>query len=481
MKVEFVGQTISDSDNIAANPARLINCYRERVLGQGKTTHVLQSVLGQDLKQSLGDYPVRAMGYGNGKKWLAANGTLYEVADNGALTSKGSVDDDADTTIYGNYSDVTIASGGKYYVWDGSTVSEPTTKTFTDVGSHCYVGGYTVITEENGKRFQWSDLGDAATLDALNFSSADKVDDNILRAVEVGGNLLLMCETSAELWQVTGAAGSEAFGYVASWKTGLKDFNLLTQYGDTLFWIGHDNNAYIGVGSGAIDVTTPGLNTALENNNPTHCFYYEDRGHKFCVVRFSDRPAWVFDVKMQEWHERAEGADNGAFRATHSVLGTNWLVGNASGEVLELSRTNRDLSGPLRRTAISSPLYLGDRKFIVNMLEMNIKVGVNQLDQPMDYGLSVGGGFMLAVGGGFGLKLDSEGGSERAATVTLYESRNGGHTWGEGKVRSLGKFGEYDKRTVWRARGQANQYAVKLYIDEPADYQVNTTAVLEVI
>ena len=480
MLVEFVGQTISDSGNVAVNPARLLNCYRERVLGQGKTTHVLQSVLGQDLQQSFASAPTRAMGSGNGKNWLVGNGTLYEVDNAGSLTSRGSVADDANTTIYGNYTDVTIVSGGNYYVWDGATVSEPTTKAFTEVGSHCYIGGYTVITEKDGKKFQWSGLGAADTLDALHFSSADKVDDNILRAVEVNGNLVLFCETSTELWQVTGQAGSEAFSYVSSWKTGLKDFNLITQFGDTLLWVGHDNNVYVGVGPGAIDVTTSGLNTALENNTPTHCFYYEDRGHKFCVVRFSDRPAWVFDVKMQEWHERAEGAGNTAWRATHSVLGTGWIVGNDNGEVLTLTRSNRDLSGPLRRTAISSPLYLGDRKFIVSKLELNIKVGENQIGAAMDYGLDAGGGFILNAGGGFGLKVDSEDGTERDATVDLYESKDGGRTWGDAKNRSLGKFGDYDKRTIWRARGQANQYAVKLVMSEPADFQVNTTAVVEI-
>lgn len=480
MLIEFVGQSVQDSSNIAVNPARLINCYRELVLSQGKTQHVLQSVLGQAQTDGIGDNAVRAMGSGNGSNWLAGGGKLYELSDPGMVTERAAIADDANTTISGNYSDVTAVSGGNYYLWDGVSITQPTTKTFTSVGSHAYVGGYTVISELDGKRFQWSDLGDASSLDALNFSSADKVDDSILRLIEVQGNLLVMCERSSELWQTTGQAGTEAFGYVTSWNRGLKSFNLVTRFDDTLFFVGNDNNVYVGLGGGAVDITTPGLNTALTNNDPTHCYYYEDRGHKFCVVRFSDRPAWVYDVKMQEWHERAEGAGYTEWRGVATIKGDKWQVGNTDGEIMALTRTNRDLNGPLRRQAISKPVYLGDEKFIVNKLEINARVGENTLNLAENFGLSLRDGFMLSVGGGFGLRVGSVGADERDATLTLFESKDGGRTWGEGKPRSMGKSGDYSKRMIWRARGQANQYAIRVDIDEPADIPISTTAVVDI-
>ncbi|MDE0590421.1 hypothetical protein OU789_10830 [Halocynthiibacter sp. C4] len=485
--VEFTGQTVQEAGNPAVNSGRLINFYREIVMGAGKTTHTLQSVLGQAYYNDIGAYSIRGMGRGNEKNYLAGNGKLYEMTDAGGLVDKGNIADDENTTISGNYSDVTIVCGGNYYVWDGATISEPATKTFAEVGSHCYVGGYTVITELDGKRFQWSDLGDAQTLDALNFASMDKVDDNITRAFELQGNLMLMGPKSTELWQVTGAANTEAFAYVSSWNRGLKDFNLLVKFDDTVLFVGDDNNAYIGAGGGAVDVTTPGLNAALTNSDATHCFYYEDRGHKFCVIRFSDRPAWVFDVKMREWHERAEGAGDEQWRATHAVYsatwddGAAWVVGNEDGEVLRLSRTNKDLNGPLRRTAISSPIYIGDRPFTVNKLEINARVGSQTLNDSTDFGLSVGDGFMLKVETGFGLLVEDVDGTERNAIINLYESRDGGYTWSTAKPRSMGKHGDYTQRMVWWARGQYRQYAAKLVISEPADMPINTTAVLEVV
>lgn len=467
---------------MAVQTGRLINCYRELVLGQGKTSHVLQSVLGQALKDDIGAASVRAMGRGNQKNWVVGDGKLFELADAGTITERGAVADDANTTIGGNYTDVTIVSGGNYYVWDGATVSEPTTLTFSNVGSHCYVGGYTVLLEEDGKRFQWSDIGDAQSLDALNFASADKVDDNLLRGVEVRGNLVLFGERSTEIWQVTGQANTTAFAYVTAVNRGIKGFNLLTKFGDTVFFVGDDNNVYIGVGDGAVDITTPAINTSLTNDTPTHCFYYEDRGHQFCVIRFSDRPAWVYDVKMREWHERAEGAGNLRWRAVAAVEGgTSWLVGNDVGEILELARTNTDINAPLRRTAVSVPVYLGTSKFRISKFEVNARVGETTLNSADDFGLSVGDGFGLEVDTGFALLVEENDGTERDAIINLRESKDGGRTWGETKARSMGRFGDYDKRMIWRARGQANQYSVELMINEPADIQLNTTAVLELV
>lgn len=476
--VEFVGQSVQDSGNVAVNPSRLINCYREMVLGQGKTQYVLQSVLGQSLLDDIGAASVRAMGEGNGKNWVAGDGKLFELAGDGSLTNRATIADDVHTTVSGNYSDVTAVSGGNYYLWDGSTLSQPTTKAFTTVGSHFYVGGYTVLLEDGGKRFQWSALGDASSLDALHFASADKVDDNLLRGFEVQGQAILFCERSAEMWAITGS-GTTAFSFVTSWNRGLRDANLVVQFDDSLFFVGDDDNVYLGVGPGAIDITTPAINTALTNNTPTHCFYYEDRGHKFCVLRFSDRPAWVFDVKMREWHERAEGADDGAFRAVAAIEGDTWQAGNDVGEIHSLSRTNLDLNSPLRRTAVSNPLYLG-RKFTVPMLEINARVGEEQILEAADFGLSLGAGDALEVESGFVLKVEDGTGAERDALLSLYVSKDGGRTWGDPKTRSLGMQGDYDQRVTWRGMGQAHQFAVKLSIIEPADFQINTTALLEV-
>lgn len=477
--VEFVGQSVQDQGNVAINTARLVNCYREAVVGMGKTQYVIQSVLGQDLLDDVGAGSVRAMGQADGQNWIVGNAKLFELAGDGTVTDTGEViPDDLNTVIAGNYSDITITANNNYYLWDGSTLSQPTTKAFTNVASHFYFGGYTVLIEEGGKKFQWSSLGDASTLDALDFASAETVDDNLVRGFEMRDTMVLFSQTHAEMWQTTGLSGSEAFSRTTSWNRGLKAHNLAVRFDDSLFFVGNDNNVYIGIGTSAVDITTPAINTALVENDATHCFYYEDRGHKFCVLRFSDRAAWVYDVKMREWHERAEGAGNGAWQAVTAIEGDTWQVGTTNGAVFSLSRTNLDLNAPLRRTMISNPVYFG-KEFRVALMELNARVGKEMLNTQNEFVLSLDPGFALALDAGFALQVGSEDGNERDAQLSLFVSRDGAHTWTDAKVRSLGSSGDYGKRVVWRSLGQAQQFAAKVIVDEPADYQISSTAVVE--
>lgn len=468
-RVEFVSQSAHDEDNIAANPARLLNLYPVPVAdaANARTTFALKSVLGQDAQDNVAA-PIRAMGRGNGKNWLAADGELLEVASDGTTTVRGTIADDANTTIAGNGTLVTVVAGNKYFTWNGTVIAEPTTKTFTNVGSHCYVGSYTVITETAGKRFQWSAVGNAGSLNALHFASADKVDDNILRAVEYAGNLLLLCETSTEIWQINpDAAVTSRFQYASMTNTGLKAFNLLVRFDDALFFVANDNRAYV-FGQGV--VSNPSVETSIAQNDPTHCFYYEDEGNKFCVIRFSDRPAWVYDITTGLWHERAEGAGYLRWRAVASLRnGDGWLVGNTAGDVLALARTNRDLAAPLYRQATARSLYLGDRKFTVPKVELVGRMGDHMLDQAEDFALSLGDGFVLSLGGTDVLLVGSTVVGERDATVNYYESADGARTWRGPFPRSMGRNADYQRRMIWRARGQFQQYTGRFEISDPAD------------
>jgi hypothetical protein len=490
-RVSFVDQSASDDDSIASNPARLLNLYPSPTAdaANSRTAYLLKSVLGQDAQDSIGA-AVRAMGRANGKNWLVGGGKLYEVLGNGQTIERGTVADDANTTIAGNGSLVTVVAGNNYYRWNGTNIAQPTTKTFTNVGSHCYVGSYTVITEKDGKRFQWSAVGNADSLNALHFASADKVDDNILRAVEFRGNLLLFCTTSTEIWSIAPDADATArFQYADITNTGLKAFNLLVRFDDALFFIGTDERAYI-FGQGVVSNTA--VETSIAQSTPTHCFYYEDEGHKFAVIRFSDRPAWVYDLTTGLWHERSETAGHGPWRATCSVRNTDtivpsdfgadfgtdfgsepanfaWLVGNTAGDVLAMARTNRDLAAPLHRRAIARSIYLGDRKFSIAKLELVGRMGDHLVNEAEEFVLALGPGEVLDLGGDDVLLIGSVPVGERDASVDLYESLDGGRTWRGPKSRSMGRQTDYQKRMTWHQRGQAQQYTARFDLSDPAD------------
>ncbi len=477
MKYEIIGQSAQDSDNVAANPSRLLNCYREPVQMGGRTRFAIKGVLGQEFKNNTAGTAVRAMDSANSLNWVVANGGLYEMASGGALTLRSAVADDAETTISGNQSDVTVVSGGNYYLWDGVSISQPGTLTFGAVGAHTYVGGYTVLTEQDGKRFQWTALGDASTLNALDFASAEQVDDKVIRPIEYRGNLYLMGEESFEVWQISGT-GSEAFSYVTTQNLGLKSFNLLSRFRDELIFVANDGRIYwyqTGV------ISTAAVETSIAQNTPTHCWYYEDEGRKFFVLRFSDRPAWCFDLTTREWHERGEGPGFSPWRSTASVQeGVEWFIGNDDGEILKLARTSQDLSGNLYRQIIGHTLHTGDR-FSIKKIELLGRVGEQNLTDAVDFVLGIGSGdTVLGIGPDTAaLGMDQIDAGAREGVVDLFESRDGGKTWKGPYDRSMGLMGEYESRMVWRARGQYRQYTPRWDFSDPADVTFYADAVVE--
>jgi len=210
MFLQFSGPSASDSDNRQANTARLINCYREPV--GGRAGHSIKAVPGTTSFASVTGVFVRALGEVGGNLYAACGSVLWKVTPGAVVTNLGAIADSANASIAGNNGDVTVCIGGGYYLWDGTTLSTPTAGAFSSFGSLDYLSNYTVLSELNGRRFQWSDVADASTLPGLNFSSADGRDDAILRVMGINGQLVIFKETSHEIWYVTGAGGGMSPG-----------------------------------------------------------------------------------------------------------------------------------------------------------------------------------------------------------------------------------------------------------------------------
>lgn len=470
--VEFVGQSRKDTDFSQANTSRLVNCYREP-LEEG---HQIKSVLGTAQLADLSTVFMRDMKEVGGNIYAVSGGALYKVEQYGNTTNLGAVDD-GEATISGNNGKVTVAAGGTYYVWDGTTLSAPTGGAFSSVGSVEFLNQVTILTEMNGRRFMWTDVADPLTLDGLNVATAEGRDDNILRAVVINGFLWLFKERSIEIWYATATGYSRVNGGIID--RGLKAFGLVTTFEGGAFFIGDDGVAYMTNGTGLQPVSFPSVETDLTQGSPRRCFYYEDEGHKLCVIQFSDRMAWVYDLSTGEWHNRASGTSLNPWRVVSSVKAWgHWHVGSDSGQVLRFLRINTDYDGPLVRKMVSRTLRSGEYQTI-SRFELFGRVG--EADVGGDVAYVLGGiDYVLTDSDGLALFYSLIEGDIRQPALFIRVSRDSGKTWSNEKWRTFGEIGDYDARLIWRGLGRARQFTVEVTISDPVDLPIKSKAIVEV-
>jgi len=448
-----VSQSARDSSNVAVSAERLVNCYAEAGPGDGRSRLVLRTVPGESAFSSISSANVRAASPVGDYIFIAANGYLYRVNETGTAENLGGIIDSEDTTISAHGQDATVTAGGTYYVWDdsASTLTEPTGAAFDDAGSVTYLNSVTLFSESGGRRFQWSDVLDPLTLDALNFATADGRNDNILRVMADKTKVWIYGETSIEVWyRVPGASGSSSFARLPDGiiDQGLKSYKLLSRHDAGMFFVGNDDVVYE-TSSGLKPISTAPVNTALKDGTPTHCSYYEHRGHKFCVVRFSDRPAWCYDLTTGLWHERASGVNFDAWTCVEIVSHFDkWYSISRGGGIYEMAEVSADVAGHLKRGWTSRTIYLDGKKFSVSEVEFLCQMGATDLG--------------------------------RDAMVSMRYSRDGGKTFSPEIMEPIGDLGEYENRVIYRSLGNFVSFTAEFTITDPEDIPMYSDVNVEI-
>ena len=452
VKITFVTQSSRAADNIGFSPERLINFYPEPGPQGAKGALLLRSVLGQESFASLNVGILRAMEVVNGVIYAVGSGNLYSISSGGVVTEIGAVSDDLVTTISGNGSYVAVACGGNYYVWDGSSLTEPTGGRLSNEGTVSAIDTRTIITQKDGNEFEWTDLADPTSRQPLNYATNGSKNDNTLLVLADRRELWFFGDESTEIYYNTGQGGANAFARIngGALETGILDANLAVKMDAGIFFIADDKTVRITQGMTLAPVSTPAVNLAIKESTPTNCFYYEDMGHKFCVVRFSDRPAWVYDISIGLWHERSTGVAHGAWEVVDTVqIGGDWYAGTNSGEIYKMVRNNADVNHPLKRTAISKSLYMDGNQFSVSEFELLGRVGESNLG--------------------------------RDAKVMLKISRDGGVTWEPERTRSMGDIGDRLQKIIWHGNGRGQEFTVDASITDEAELTLYSDANVKVI
>jgi hypothetical protein len=441
----FVGPSYTySSRNFDAQ--RCVNLYPiVSESGTSKKVSALVGTPGLKLFCTLASNKVRGAHEVLGRAFEVAGNTLYEIFEDGTSDALGTID-----TLTGP---VSMADNGvELIIVDGPdgwilTLADDNFAQITDpdwegADTVCFVDGYFIFSKPDTGQYYLTGLYDGATIDALDFATAEGATDNLVAVAAVHGQLMLLGSSSIEWAANTGAADfpfqriSGAFieyGCAAAFSVG--------KIANSVIWLGKDKQGqgvvWMATGYQPERLSTDAVEQAIQGYDSIDdavAYTYQKDGHHFYVLNFTQADTtWVCDLRTKLWHERSffnteTGLAERHRGQAHIFAFGKHLVGDYdNGNVYELSETTYTDNGTLIRRERSCPHLKddGDLNFIYyNSFQLDMETGI-------------------------GLESGED------PQVVLQWSDDGGHTWSNEYWVSAGKIGQYLARARWRRLGRS--------------------------
>ncbi len=382
----------------------------------------------------------------NGTNLYRLTRTVVEGQEGFTIDNKGTIEGSGRLTMVNNGTQMMIlVPGGKGYIFTtGSpdTLVEITDLDFTANGQPQYavfIDGYFVCSTDS-KKFIASDLNDGTSWNALDFGSAEANPDEIVAPIAYKNQLFIAGSITTEGFQNIGGAQFPFQRNGIFIEKGLSAPFAVSTASDAFLFIGAGQNEEPAVwqysgGDSPNKVSTYAIDQKIqaltdEELALTFAWSTGEKGHYF--VGFTS-PSWcyVYDLATGLWHERKsfiDGADS-RFRPNSFIqaYGRIWCGDSKDGRIGELSTSIYTEYGALiRRRWVTQPFSNQGLSFSIPALELTVESGLGDSDTP-------------------------------DPKVAIEISKDG-KTWGQQRIRSIGKVGEYRRRVRWRRLGDMERF-----------------------
>lgn len=452
----FVGPDYELADRQISRQST-INLVLQQVETEEKARFTLRSVEGQVLFAALGA-ECRGSLVAAGRGFVVAGDSLFEVFSNGTSTHRGYLASSTGAVgmDYG-LTQLVITDGPNLYVFTLSTntFANPTPAGWLGSKTVRFLANYFVFVRPDSGVYYISAINDATDINALDFASAEALPDKLVAAIPDNEYLRLIGEISIETAGLTTSEFPFQKAQGASLNVGaVATFSCINIDG-TVFFLGRDRN-----GAGVVmrmngyqpqRISTLAQEQLLKTSTDltaATAWSYQDEGLTYyCLNAPGLDCTLVYEVSTGTWHKRCELDAEGLWAPSritcHMYVFGKHLVGDSDGKVSELRTDAYTIMGrPLVRERVSphsvSPgrFWQFFKAFYADLLTGEAAQG----DDPQ---------------------------------VELSYSNDGGATWSDPRLRSIGKVGERFARVVWRALGRARDRVWKLRFSGNAPFAIH--------
>lgn len=450
--IQCVGPSCHLADR-KAEIQRAVNCYPKRLDGDNWK---MESTPGEVTITNLGGTVRGSHVHEVENRWFVVAGpTLYEYTAPGVFTSRGTIGGSGFVGMAHNRTQLCIVNGPSGYIFSLAsnvltTISAPGWRGSDDVHE---LDGYFIFAGPETDQFYLSAIDDGASLDALDFSSADSSPDNIVTHRVSHRQAWFFGSMSTEIWINSGGLDFPFVRYQSyTLDVGVVGKRAAINAAETLFWIGKTERGsgivYMASGNQPQRVSTSAVEEALKAStdiSQATMWAYQVEGAEFVAINAPGmETTWVFDAASQQWHERGEWSDGWRPLKSRLVTAVNGehYAGTESGDIVRLDSDANTLSGRhLVRERTWPHLKQPSAEPVTYVcLEMQMKTG-------------------------------------SGGNVTLEISNDGGFTFGPPLVRSLGAIGRWMQRVRWLGLGSAINRVFRIRCSDDVPFAIHSATV----
>lgn len=462
----FVGPSYT-SRALRFDCQRTVNYYieiDESGGGKGGEPAVLIGTPGLKFLQSIGTGPIRAT------YTLSNQQVTYVVSGNEVYQISGSLS--TPVQIVGNLltsvGPVSIADNGvQALIVDGVngyyiTIGVPTLTTISDPNFYpsdtvTFQDGYFILNQTGTTNFFISDL---YSIDFLPLNQAAKTGNSDILIAVISNNrqLYLLGANTTEIWFNSGASGTTPFqrqdGRFS--QVGCAAPATVAKLGESFLWLG--SNAQGGGIVYTLDnamparVSTHAVEFEIQNYGDltgATAYAYQQEGHYFYVLNVPNSDTtWVLDMSNKQWAERqstVNGLTGRHFGQTHCVLNNVHIVGDyRNGNIYEYDLdTYTDNGGMILRIRQSPHISESLNRMFYKLFEVDFQFGVGLVNNGVNPESSVNPRVILEI------------------------SNDGGQTWSNPIIASLGRMGKWHTRARWQRLGTARDRVFRVTVSDP--------------
>ena len=437
------------------NPERTVNMF-EFIDQKAKKPKMLLPTSGilQKVNLNVSNGGFRSGFVFEDKAYFVVKNTIYQIDSAFVANPLGTIGTDIGYVgVDANDHQLVWVDGDKGYIFDAVA------NTFTVIAAAgfpvkpidiTFLDGFFIVANGDTRQFNLSAPYDGTIWDPLDFASLNTHPGTITGVKTLHRRLFVFSQFFTEVWENAGQADFPL----------RRNNSLLMEYGTTSIgsvYVNFDILMFFaqsrdGVGSimkvtgtQSIPVSTQALDYQLQTyDNPQDCraILYKENGLIFYRLNFTqDNHTWVYNVTQsspehQMWHEE-EMLDGSRHVAQIHIFfqEDNYFGSYKNGILYSVSQNYLDNNGEaIKRLRITSPFISGTYNYkLIHRLMIDAQHGFSSPNPP-----------------------------NFEPIIYMFISRDDGNTYGNGLRASMGKIGEYLKRTIWRKLGIARNFIFRI-------------------